>query len=91
MITREEFQIMQTTARCLIEVVFAREEQFKQQFITPCCKYRESEYNLFNAHISGYRLKTVLEFEDGSKADVITDLTEVIEWFYDMTEENKNV
>ncbi len=37
----------------------------------------------------GYRLKTVIAFDDGSKADVITDLTEVIEWYYKMAEENK--
>ncbi len=89
MITREDFQTMQTAARCLIEVVFMYEKEFKQKFITTCCNYREDEYTIHNSHISGYRIKTVIEFYDGSKADVITDLTEVIEWYYKMAEENK--
>ncbi len=89
MITREDFQTMQTAARCLIEVVFMYEEEFKQKFITTCCNYREDEYTIHNAHIAGYRLKTVIEFADGSKEDVITDLIKVIEWYYQMAEENK--
>lgn len=89
MFTPEDFQTMQIATKCLIEVVFLHEKEFKQKFITTCCNYREDEYNIHNAHISGYRLKTVIEFDDGSKTEVITALTEVIGWYYKMAEENK--
>lgn len=93
MITYREFKTMQDSARCLIQIVFEYEKQFKVDFITPYCKYQEEEYELERVHISGTNMRVTLKFEDSSTADVYQNLTEVIEWYYTLGEKviNKGV
>ena len=88
MITRDEFKIMQDSARSLLQVVLDyNEDEFKETFITPQCNYSCDEYELNRAHVSGSVLRVNIRFEeDYSETDLYFDLTEVIEWYYDMAE-----
>ena len=88
MITREEFKIMQDSARCLLQVVLDyKEAEFKETFISPQCSYSSDEYELNRAHVSGSVLRINIRFEDDySETDLYFDLTEVIERYYDMAE-----
>ena len=90
MITPQEFKIMQDSVRCLIQVVFEYEKEFKDTFITPCTYYKEDEYSLKFAHISAYNMKVVLEFDDGDVVDVYRDLTEIIQWYYNLANKMLN-
>ena len=82
MISREEFKTMQDSARCLIEVVFEYEEEFKSEFITPMCSYSPEDYEFGRVHVSGSVMRVNLRFEDYSCTDIYVDLDNVIEWYY---------
>ena len=81
MISRDEFKIMQDSARCLIEVVFKYEEEFKAEFISPMCSYSPEEYEFDRVHISGSVMRINLRFEDYSCTDIYIDLDNAIEWY----------
>lgn len=86
MITHQEFKNMQTASRCLIEIIFEYGEQFKADFITPFCNYSSDDYELERVHMSGSNLRVQLRFDDNSKVDIYRDLTEVIQWYYNLAE-----
>jgi len=90
MITPKEFKTMQDSARCLIQIVFEYEKQFKDDFITPYCKYQEEEYELDRVHLSGTNMRITLRFDDYSETSIYRDLTEVIEWYYNLAEKVTN-
>ena len=91
MITPEEFKTMQTAARCLIEVVFEYESEFKDEFITPYTTYKQEDYELHRAHISGNTLRVQVRFEDYSDKDMYFDLASVIQWYQDLAVKIKGV
>ena len=66
--------------------MFEYEKQFKDDFITPYCNYKEDDYELNRVHMSGFNLRLQLMFDDGDKVDIYRDLTEVIEWYYNLAD-----
>ena len=81
-ITPEEFVQMQTTTRCLIECIFAKEDSFKKEMINGNWGWTREDYQLKLVHFSGWRVRVTVEFlEDYSSTDIYLDLEDVYNWY----------
>ncbi len=81
-ITPEEFLQMQTTTRCLIECISAKEDSFKEELINGNWGWTREDYQLNLVHFSGWGVRVTVEFlEDYSSTDIYLNLDDVYNWY----------
>ncbi|AUR86420.1 hypothetical protein NVP1084O_213 [Vibrio phage 1.084.O._10N.261.49.F5] len=88
MISLEQFSQMKEATRCLIQVVFQHEKEFKRDILKQI-RFPADSYELERVHISGSVIRIEIKFEDYSTYNIYEELDRVIDWYYKMAEENK--
>jgi mRNA-degrading endonuclease RelE of RelBE toxin-antitoxin system len=80
MITPEIFQQALDTNRQIIECIFQQEDSFKEEVLSVFLRLTE-HYTIHRVHVSGYRFRIALQFDDMKEKDVVIDAQDVYHWY----------
>lgn len=84
MITPEQFQQALDTNRQIRECIFQQEDSFKEYLVEDLhyfrLKYPES-YEIERVHVSGFRFRITVLFEDLGELDLYVDAHDVYTWY----------
>lgn len=80
MITPELFQQALDVNKQIIECIFQQEDSFKGEVLSVFLRLTE-HYNIHRVHVSGYRFRIALQFDDMGEKDVVIDAQDVYNWY----------
>lgn len=64
----------------IIECIFQQEGSFKEEVLSVFLRFSEP-YTVHRVHVSGYRFRIALQFDDMSEKDIVIDAQDVYHWY----------
>ncbi len=78
--TPKQLAEMKALNASFIGCIFQMDGSFKKNLITPYVFHDVCDYTINKVHLSGHRVRVMLEFIDGDIVDIYRDIDEVYKW-----------